>query len=216
MPNLADLLFRAVDGVFAVDAKQRITYWNSACEQLLGIPRKQALGKPCSEIVRGKDPAGQPFCGGGCCASLAQGWDGPKIFPLRARDGEGNELRLSVSIVLVPSRRENCWTCVHLLHRGDAVDMLEILEYQIPQKQHAMKHMNDDKGVTVGDPSSPLTPREQEILELLAEGLRVSTMAQLLNVSPVTIRNHVQHIETKLGVHSQVETVAYAYRHNLV
>ncbi len=218
MPNLADLLFRAVDGVFAVDAKQHIIYWNNACEQLLGISRKQALGKLCSEIVRGKNPAGQPFCGGGCCASLVQGWGGPKIFPLRTHDSKGKELRLSVSIVLVPSRRENRWTCVHLLHRGDAVDTLEILEYHAPQKQKqlAIKRMDNDKGVAVSDPSSPLTPREQEILELLAEGLQVSTISHLLNVSPVTVRNHVQHIESKLGVHSQAETVAYAYRHNLV
>lgn len=211
MPNLADLLFRAVDGVFAVDAGQRIIYWNPACEQLLGIPVQEALGRPCSEVVRGKDPRGQPFCGGGCCANLMKGWNGPKVFPLRARDSEGSELRLSVSIVLVPSRHEDQWTCVHLLHRGDAADTLEMLEYSVPRRRVATKR---DGGAQ--DRISTLTPREQEILQLLAEGLHITTIAQLLNVSRVTVRNHVQHIESKLGVHSQSETVAYAYRHNLV
>ena len=44
MATLADLLFRTVDGVFAVDHKQRITYWNPGCEQMLGIPSVRAVG----------------------------------------------------------------------------------------------------------------------------------------------------------------------------
>jgi len=37
-----------------------------------------------------------------------------------------------------------------------------------------------------------------------------------MRISMVTVRNHVQHIEATLAVHSQAEVVAYAYRHNLV
>jgi DNA-binding NarL/FixJ family response regulator len=32
----------------------------------------------------------------------------------------------------------------------------------------------------------------------------------------VTVRNHIQHLISKLGLHSQIEAVAYAYRNNLV
>lgn len=210
MANLADLLFRAVDGVFAVDARQKIIYWNTGCAQLFGIPSNEAQGRSCSEIIQGKDPSGQPFCGGGCCvARLIKGGNAPGTFPLRVRDGDGKELRISVSIVLVPSRRKDLWTCVHLLHRGEAADTLDVLEY------------NTSQGRPTGDRSFPamissLTAREQEILQLLAEGLAVLVISQLLNISPVTVRNHLQHIQAKLGVHSQVETVAYAYRHNLI
>jgi len=62
---------------------------------------------------------------------------------------------------------------------------------------------------------SMLTSREQEVYRLLAEGLPVSTISQQLHISPVTVRNHLQHIMGKLALHSQVEAVAYAYRHNL-
>jgi DNA-binding CsgD family transcriptional regulator len=44
----------------------------------------------------------------------------------------------------------------------------------------------------------------------------VSQMSQLLNISPVTVRNHIRHIEVKLDVHSKLEAVVYAYRHNLI
>ncbi len=217
MANLADLLFRAVDGVFAVDAQQKIIYWNTGCAQLLGIPSNEAQGRFCSEVVRGKDPAGQPFCGGGCCvAQLTRGGNAPGTFPLRVRDGKGNELRLSVSIVLVPSRRKNLWTCVHLLHRGEATDTLDVLEYSTSQRPPAGNSNSNHNVRSFPEMITSLTAREQEILQLLAEGLAVSVISPLLNISPVTVRNHLQHIQVKLGVHSQVETVAYAYRHNLI
>ncbi len=206
MANLADLLFRTVDGVFAVNAQQKIVFWNSGCAQLFGTPANEALGRPCCQVVRGKDPTGQPFCGGGCCMSrLSHGEDIHGTFPLRVYNNEDKEMRFSVNIVLVPSRRKDRWTCVHLLHREGATDTLDVLEYN---------SNNNSRPSPLA--ISSLTAREQEILQLLAEGLAVSIMSELLNISRVTVRNHLQHIQAKLGVHSQVETVAYAYRHNLV
>jgi len=217
LANLADLLFRAVDGVFAVDGKQKIIFWNPACAQLLGIPSNEAIGRQCSAVVRGKDPAGQPFCGGGCCMTrLIRGEDAPGTFPLRTHDGDGNELRLSVSVILVPSRQKDRWTCVHLLHIGEAVNTLDVLEYSISQGRPISDRNSGNNGRPSPATISSLTPREHEILQLLSEGLAVSVISDLLNISPVTVRNHLQHIQVKLGVHSQVGTVAYAYRHNLV
>jgi PAS domain S-box-containing protein len=216
MANLADLLFRAVDGVFAVDAKQKIIFWSPSCAQLFGIPCNEALGRRCSAVVRGKDPAGQPFCGEGCCVSrMSQSENPPEAFPLRVRKNDGNEMRLSVSIVLVPSRSKDRWTCVHLLHRGKAADTLDMLEYNTSLGQPVSGRSSANNGDSLARITS-LTSREEEILQLLSEGLTVSVISDLLNISRVTVRNHLQHIQVKLGVHSQVETVAYAYRHNLV
>jgi DNA-binding NarL/FixJ family response regulator len=41
-------------------------------------------------------------------------------------------------------------------------------------------------------------------------------MAEPLRVSPVTVRNHVQNILAKLGVHSRLKGAAYATRHRLL
>jgi DNA-binding NarL/FixJ family response regulator len=69
-------------------------------------------------------------------------------------------------------------------------------------------------------PQSPgdftLTPRELEVLQLLAQGLGRGAMAEKLFLSPKTVATHVQHILTKLGVHSGTEAVAMAYRVGLV
>jgi DNA-binding NarL/FixJ family response regulator len=54
-----------------------------------------------------------------------------------------------------------------------------------------------------------LTDREREILRLLAEDETLHGIAHRLDLSYATIRNHVQHILRKLGVHSILEAVAF-------
>ena len=61
-----------------------------------------------------------------------------------------------------------------------------------------------------------LTPREIEVLQLLAEGAASRDIAERLAVSPNTVRTHVQGILTKLQVHSRLEAAAFAVRHDLV
>ncbi|MCK4775481.1 MAG: response regulator transcription factor [Candidatus Krumholzibacteria bacterium] len=54
-----------------------------------------------------------------------------------------------------------------------------------------------------------LTKRERQILDLLVEDETLHGIASKLSVSHATVRNHVQHMLTKLGVHSTMEAVAY-------
>ncbi len=61
-----------------------------------------------------------------------------------------------------------------------------------------------------------LTEREREVLGLLADGLSQNAIASELYISPKTVATHIQHILTKLDVHSRAEAVASAYRLGLV
>jgi two-component system nitrate/nitrite response regulator NarL len=54
----------------------------------------------------------------------------------------------------------------------------------------------------------PLTAREREIVRLIAEGLSNKQIAQRLGIHLATVKNHVQHILEKLGVHSRLEVMA--------
>jgi DNA-binding response OmpR family regulator len=67
-------------------------------------------------------------------------------------------------------------------------------------------------------PRAPLglTPRELEILLLLAEGQRQREIAEGLVISPKTVGTHIERILAKLGVHSRAQAVALAYREGLV
>jgi DNA-binding NarL/FixJ family response regulator len=53
-----------------------------------------------------------------------------------------------------------------------------------------------------------LTRREQEVLSLIAADRSLHQIADELSISYTTVRNHVQHILPKLGVHSILEAVA--------
>lgn len=64
--------------------------------------------------------------------------------------------------------------------------------------------------------ASQLTPREREVLSLLVAGSNSTEIARALTVSPNTVRTHVQSILAKLQVHSRLEAVAFARRHNLL
>lgn len=69
---------------------------------------------------------------------------------------------------------------------------------------------------TASASSRNLTLREVEVLQLLAEGMGQKQIASWLVISPKTVATHVEHILTKLGVHSRAEAVAAAYREGLV
>jgi DNA-binding NarL/FixJ family response regulator len=61
-----------------------------------------------------------------------------------------------------------------------------------------------------------LTPRQIEILQMLADGMAVPDIAGRLGMSRMTVRTHVQNILTRLGAHSKVEAVTVAIRHGKI
>jgi len=61
-----------------------------------------------------------------------------------------------------------------------------------------------------------LTPREQEVMRLLAEGLSSKEVASKLFISPKTVENHRSNLMNKLGLHSTIELIRYASKLGLI
>jgi DNA-binding NarL/FixJ family response regulator len=68
-----------------------------------------------------------------------------------------------------------------------------------------------------GMPELPdeLTPREAEVLALIAEGLTNSEIAERLVVSAATVKSHVNHIFAKIGARDRAQAVVYAYANGI-
>jgi len=65
-------------------------------------------------------------------------------------------------------------------------------------------------------PSDPLTPREREVLQLIAEGRSTKEVAGILGVSVKTAETHRTRLMTKLDIHHTAGLVHYAIRRGLV
>ena len=220
MSTLGDLLYQAVDGSFAIDSNQRIIYWDPGCEELLGHSEQWVLGRPCCDVLNWCKPTSDhSFCQRDCyVANMCNGGtDGKKSFLVKAKDRNDEPLSLSVSIILVPATCKNNWHVMHLLHRAAFPDVLTAMDTS-NRKTSSRKITSgfNDSAILADKNASRLTPRELEVLGLLSEGIPGATIAKRLNISSTTVRNHVQHIQGKLGVHSKTEAVAYAYRHNFL
>lgn len=68
----------------------------------------------------------------------------------------------------------------------------------------------------VTEPHDRLSPREREVLQLVAEGHSTRSVAGLLCLSAKTVEHHRASVMTKLGLHGQTELVKYAIRVGLV
>jgi two-component system response regulator NreC len=66
------------------------------------------------------------------------------------------------------------------------------------------------------DPYEQLTDREREVLHLIAEGHSTQEIADLLFISPKTVRGHRSSLTEKLGLHSSAELTRYAIRKGIV
>jgi PAS domain S-box-containing protein len=207
--DLDALLTNTADGVCAVGVDGRIVFWNRAAERLLGYAAREVVGKPCCDVFVGRDPAGNRLCYQGChVQTLVKRGEAVEHFEMATRTKAGRPVWLDISILAVPGARRDTTTTVHLFRDVTTAHEVETL---VRERLAQMRPPLDD-----GQTPPELTRRELEILRLMAAGASTRAMADRLHVSPATVRNHVQHILEKLGVHSRLEAAAYATRRGLV
>lgn len=206
---LDQVLDRAGDGVFVIGSDGKIVLWNRAAEKIMGYTAREVLGRPCCDIFVGRDDKDNRLCYQGCHVQALVGMGDPvQNFDMRTRSKNGQVLWLNISILAVGNGRPNGNLTVHLFR--DVTATKELLTMVHERLAAAAGHTNG------GTPEATLTRRELEVLRLVSEGVRTKEAAARLHVSPATIRNHVQNILSRLGVHSRLEAVAYAHRHRLL
>jgi DNA-binding NarL/FixJ family response regulator len=91
-----------------------------------------------------------------------------------------------------------------VLSTNEVVELLRLADRRREQDRETLRAVES------------LTPRELEVLGLLAEGLSDKEIAERLYVGSGTVRNHVVSVFNKLGVHSRLQALLFAVRHGIV
>jgi len=97
---------------------------------------------------------------------------------------------------------------IHAVWRGDM--------YIHPTMTRALLKDTSPTPSTGDDLVEPLTPREIQVLRLIAQGHTNSQTAEILCISARTVESHRANIMDKLGAHGRVELVRYAMKHSLL
>jgi len=189
--------------VWISDPDRNISYLNSRAEDLLGRSAGKCVGKPCHKVIRGKTANGEPFCSERCPVINQLNFQ-TEVEPIRVRVGAGRRARWAQVVII--SAQPPDFSGMRLVHC--------VIDDEKEQRfrQYLTKLMTRTPRARLGKramTSFQLTRREKEILAMLSDDVSLHEIASKLNVSYTTVRNHVQHILRKLGVHSIMEAVAY-------
>jgi DNA-binding NarL/FixJ family response regulator len=84
------------------------------------------------------------------------------------------------------------------------------------RRRHTPKPPSPQRARRRTEAPSPLTPRELEVLQLIADGLESRQIARELYIADDTVKTHVSHVLEKLGATSRANAVAIAIRSGLI
>lgn len=98
-------------------------------------------------------------------------------------------------------------------HKGQTMTLEQLLVEPKPQSSFTTLSSSEKASVAYSD---ELTPREKEVLRLLAQGLSSASIAKQLIISLVTVNTHIRAIYNKLGVSSRSAATRIAIEHQLV
>jgi PAS domain S-box-containing protein len=185
------------DPAYSVDERGCMSGWNGPAEGLLGYSRNEILGRPCHEVLRGRDVFGNPFCEPDCPLLLmARRRETVRHFQMDVYAQDGTAFRVLCFVVVIPDSRAGSFSLLHLLR---------------PVNQ-PLSPWPDHKGPGPLD----LTARELEVLRLLVRGSTTREMAETMNISTSTVRKHVQNLLRKVGAGSRLAAVLAALENRIL
>jgi PAS domain S-box-containing protein len=220
-----DTLCNTADGVFIVDADKRVVRWNKGAEKILKYPEIEVLNRDCYRVIAGRTLPEKVHCHSNCKVHNNASKGIPsKNFELLTHTNVGEPVWLNVSVISSISKDE--FFLAHIVRditrekrTGLVVDQfLADLGVRSLARKEPVEHKPaaidpaPNRNPEHDKSAAALSSREIEVLTLLAEGLSTKALAQKLDISHFTARNHIQNILVKLDLHSKAQAVSYAFK----
>lgn len=216
--DLYEMLQGAGDASFVVDQSGLILFWSAGAKQLLGISAAEVLQKHCAVVLEGCDSAGAQLCRPDC-AVLEMIGRGARVSAFDAHVKTASGACKWVNISILEARVRGRRVVVHLLRDIDSQKRVQSLTKEIAVLVGRLTGQQPERllePVREQAPVVDLTSQERKVLQSLSRGLSTAGIAKELNVTPATVRNHVQHILRKLRVHTRLEAVLRATSQGLL
>ena len=218
LPEEVIPLFEALDlspdAVFVTDRQNHVVAWNLSVERLLGYSPEEAIGTSCARLMEGCDTWGNRYCAENCpVRDMAARNEVIKHFDLKFRAKDGRTLVADVSILQFSVPPPHHFFLAHILKPSEhhTAQILNLDTDAAPAPRLSLITARESPDAR----ARKLTPREVEILGMLAAGRTTADITSILNISALTVRNHTQNILEKLEVHSKAEAVAFAFQKRL-
>jgi len=213
--DLFDFLEHTTDAAFAVTDGGEICSWNSSAEALFGFEYDEVLGKTCFELFQGLDVLGTLICTEQCHVRDCAARHAPvPDFDLEVNTKTGARIWVNMSTLVHEDPKSGRRRIVHLARsiedrkRADAI----VQRMLVVSKQLAEV---SDRSFRPA-PVNPLSKQEHRVLHRFSEGKSPADIVHELDISPQTLRNHLHHINQKLGTHNRLEAVLHGIRRQLI
>jgi PAS domain S-box-containing protein len=209
------LLERTADAAFVLSDIGEIRYWNKAAERLLGYTAEDVRDKSCHEVLQGIGPLGTRVCHEGCSLMECAGkhTEIPN-FDMSVQARSGQRLWINISTLIFENSRTSQRLLIHLAHDISDQKKTELLVQKMILLSQQFVDLTESAVRAI--PISPLSEQEVSVLRLFASGKHSVEIAKSLHISQQTLRNHLHHINQKLGTHNRLEAVMNAIHRKLI
>ena len=210
--RLSQLLERTADVAFALTPRAEIWAWNNAAESLTGFTRAEALHQSFPLLVEARGPLGKLLDAEYCERAINDG--GVSSFDLQLKTADASVAWLNVSVLVFEALRNSPALIVHVAHDITASRQRRVLYERLRETAREITQLVDQERHLV--PVPVLTQQEQRVLNAFAQGCTPAQVATQLGISSQTLRNHLYHVNRKLGTHNRLEAVVHAVRRGLI
>ena len=210
--GIAQLLDSTADAAFAIDSRGIVRTWNSAASTLFGWSAVDIIGAEWMKVLDARGALGTSI--GRELCDMALGGHTLPAFDAEIRSRDGRRRWVSISTLVHAPARSSTRLVIFIAQDIHLRRAREHLVERMLAAADRLRALGSETGRPA--PVSPLTPQEQRILRMFAQGSTPAAVARTLDISAHTLRNHLHHINKKLRTHSRLEAVTHAIKRNLI